>query len=610
MATTTAATNQQLQRASTMTSTSQALTVTRSKGLEAPVFSASPKRSMSLSRKRTSIVQRQVYRMDGGIHPTELLGTRLNAWRSAIKELIKLFKEIQEIESKTAGGYSKSTKAIVFPIPEASGQFMETGGTQDVWLAFRNYAVEQSVRHQDYVNYLDRSVLPSLRSIKKDIKSMLKAIHQDKNLKTTSLYDGRRRMDALVSKLDSVIQYNMQMPYTAYQRQDPLLINCAVYQANKQLFDSENALHDNILNLQHEVHVFECNLVESIRSITEQLQQFRMEKLESHSAFGQVTSTFGCMNADTEWNEFIRRNAGNLISDDAAYRTDQDICYPNQNHDLVQPVKVGLLERRSGIMRSWVEGLYVLTPSGFLHSYKSTRQFDADPMSPEISIFIPHTSIDCSKNYDSMYQENAFEIKGKNAQSLVGMEKNFMLRAQDQLDLQDWFNKLVQISDRFRPEPVMQPQQQGGYNQQQQPNQTDRALPSMPEEQEPQQQQQQQQQQQYQQQDPSSSTSYQQQQQQPQVIQVPAEYVQPEDEQQQRSMEGAQATTSTQPVSQDISDETQHHHHKDKGKSPALVDQSNDVYREQEDEEEEDDDNWDTVPQHQMGSNKAELQQN
>ena len=114
-------------------------------------------------------------------------------------------------------------------MPEASGQFMESNGMQDVWLSFRNYSVEESVRHQDYVNYLDRSVLPSLQSIKKDIKTILKAINNDKNLRTTSLYDGRRRMDALVSQLDSAIQYNRQMPHTAYQRQDPLLINCGMY---------------------------------------------------------------------------------------------------------------------------------------------------------------------------------------------------------------------------------------------------------------------------------------------------------------------------------------------------------------------------------------------
>ena len=138
-----------------------------------------------------------------------------------------------------------------------------------------------------------------------------------------------------------------------------------MFQANKQLIDDENALHENIVNLQDEVHLFEQNLVENIRDIAHRLQNFRMEKLESRKVFGQVTATLNTITRDTEWNEFVRRNAGNLISDKAAYKTDQDISYPNQNHDLVQPIKVGLLERKSGLMRNWTEGLYVLTPGRF-----------------------------------------------------------------------------------------------------------------------------------------------------------------------------------------------------------------------------------------------------
>ena len=133
---------------------------------------------------------------------------------------------IEDIETKSASQYSKSSKDIVVPFPEGQGQFMQSGGIQEVWLAFRNYTVEQSVRHQDYVNYIDRSVLPSLRNIKNDIKALLKYIGRDKDLRTNNLYDDRRRMDTLVSKLDRIIQADSQMADRAYQHPDPLLVNC------------------------------------------------------------------------------------------------------------------------------------------------------------------------------------------------------------------------------------------------------------------------------------------------------------------------------------------------------------------------------------------------
>lgn len=191
----------------------------------APLFLAHPSRNFSLSR-RESKIQRQVYRMDTGINPVDILTDRLEAWRMSIKNLVALFKYIRGIELRSATGYCKSTKVLANPFHESSGQFMASGGIREVWNAFRNYSMEQSVMHQDYVNYLDRAVLPSLRNIKQDIKSLLKAITRDKGLRSSVLYEGRRRVDNLISELDKTIQLDLQMPETAYKRHDPLLLNC------------------------------------------------------------------------------------------------------------------------------------------------------------------------------------------------------------------------------------------------------------------------------------------------------------------------------------------------------------------------------------------------
>ena len=67
---------------------SQALT-NQYNASDAPVFTAKPKTNLSLTNRRGSTIQKQVYRMEGGIQPTELLGTRLDAWRAAIKYLVR-----------------------------------------------------------------------------------------------------------------------------------------------------------------------------------------------------------------------------------------------------------------------------------------------------------------------------------------------------------------------------------------------------------------------------------------------------------------------------------------------------------------------------------------
>lgn len=103
-----------------------------------------------------------------------------------------------------------------------------------------------------------------------------------------------------------------------------------------------------------------------------------------------------------------------------------------------------------------------------MHGYKSAAHFDADPMAPDVSIFVPHTNINHARKSDSSYQDSLFEIRGKNTQSSIGREKDFCFRARDAADLQDWFGKLVQMSDRFRPVPLLKDFDR------------DRALPSRP----------------------------------------------------------------------------------------------------------------------------------
>lgn len=84
-----------------------------------------------------------------------------------------------------------------------------------------------------------------------------------------------------------------------------------------------------------------------------------------------------------------------------------------------------------------------------------------------------------------MYEDNSFEVRGRNVHSRMSMEKSYMFRTYDGNDLQDWFTKLVDMSQRFRPmhmfgggwdeeEDEDEQAGAGGYGQK------PRALPPMP----------------------------------------------------------------------------------------------------------------------------------
>lgn len=281
--------------------------------------------------------------------------------------------DFRDVERKAANGYCKATRTVVVPFRDATGQFMESGGIQEVWNTFRGFSMDEGIRHQDFVDYIDRSVLPGLQSVKRDVKAMLKSIIKDKRLRSTHLYHRRMQTDQLVSKLDSIIHADSQMPDTAYRHPDPLLVNCAVYQSYKVMNDEENTLHDNVLNLQREMALFEQGIIENCRGICQRLLDFRVNNnMEDGSVFGSVITAFNQLGPDTEWRQFYRRNKYHLISEKAPYKSDQDIQYRNQHDELVQPIKVGLLERKTGVMRNWTEGLYVLTP-GKLYMHESIK---------------------------------------------------------------------------------------------------------------------------------------------------------------------------------------------------------------------------------------------
>ncbi|KAF7723516.1 hypothetical protein EC973_001891 [Apophysomyces ossiformis] len=430
-----------------------------------PVFSAQPKRQLTTLTRRGTKVQRQLYRMESGINPVLLLTERLKAWRLAIKSLVALFKEIIMVESRCAKGYSQSSMAITLPSRESTGQFMDSGGIQTVWTAFRNYTLEQSMLHHEYVNYLSRAVIPSLRGVKEDIKRMVASIGKDKDLSSDSLYHSRMHVDQLLSQLDQTIQMTMQAPHTANHRIDPLLLNLGVFHAIKQLNEQENILHENVLNLQREVGMFEQKIVENIRYITRKLHEYRLQKkMDSYEVMGKITSSFDSVQPNTEWNEFVRRNQNNLVRENAAYKTDQVAEYPNKHHELVQPIKFGFLERKTTLMRHWVEGLYVLSPAGYLHGYKNAESFNSDPLHPEISIFLPNTTVTQPEEEDT----RMIEIRGKNAQGTLARERTFVFRTSNDAEYQDWLNQIHAMSERFRPVPLL-PEDTGmaqQYNQQ------------------------------------------------------------------------------------------------------------------------------------------------
>lgn len=279
-----------------------------------------------------------------------------------------MFKKFIIVEERTSKGLIEASKDISVPFEKSNGQFLEvgTGGIQDVWGALRDYTVEHGIMFHESAGYIEKSVVPSLRAVKTDIKNMLLAIQKDRNLKSDAIFESRLKVDKLIGRLDKSIEQCNRNPQQADQNTDPFLINLHIIHAIRELCDNENRLHDNILSLQKEVGLFEEKIIENCRYVLQKFQEFRLtKKMEHKDIIDKVIQTFNSIKPSLEWNEFVRRHQYNLILENSAYKTEDMVEYPNQHSAFTRAIKVGPLDSKSGPLKGFSQSVYILTPGKY-----------------------------------------------------------------------------------------------------------------------------------------------------------------------------------------------------------------------------------------------------
>lgn len=147
------------------------------------------------------------------------------------------------------------------------------------------------------------------------------------------------------------------------------LIPSGVIQAFQSLYNAENNLHENVIQLQREAATVEQRIYGSLKIITKNWEDFCLEnRMDARTIVNKVTSTFDNIQPNSDWNEFVRRNQFQLVNEKAKYKTDEDMNYTNQSNDLCIPTKVNFLNRKTAF-KKWKEGLYVLTPCKYRIMY-------------------------------------------------------------------------------------------------------------------------------------------------------------------------------------------------------------------------------------------------
>jgi hypothetical protein len=200
---------------------------------------------------------------------------------------------------------------------------------------------------------------------------------------------------------------NTPMAVTA--KDDPYVQNVLVWkQLQKQVLE-ENALQKSIVIMQQSSAHFEEGIVRSIQSTWQTFDEWQSRMSTTVQQTWRILGeSMASLSPDREWVEFAART-DHLLDPDTPLRNPEVIEYPFKNDASVVAVHVGLLERKKRWSRSWHEGYYVLTPSGWLHEYASS-----DPntrATPMFSLFLPLCTLGPPSTQRS--KSHKFSLEGK-----------------------------------------------------------------------------------------------------------------------------------------------------------------------------------------------------
>jgi hypothetical protein len=225
---------------------------------------------------------------------------------------------------------------------------------------------------------------------------------------------------------------------------DPYVLQRGVmYRLNKQIQEENNNRQD-LISVQNSFAQFEAHILQTVQHGMGQFMQVVNAQAEQTKVmYGDMVGTAQRIPLDFEWNGFIQRNSTVLIDPAAPPRSTSNISFPNQNHKSTKPLIAGSLERKGKIMRSYDTNYYVVTPSKFLHEYKTDDDFAKDPV-PELSLYLPDCVVGALAG-------QKFNVKGKDVSkgklgNTFSMSHELQFKAHTPDAAQKWYSIVTQAA--------------------------------------------------------------------------------------------------------------------------------------------------------------------
>jgi hypothetical protein len=307
--------------------------------------------------------------------------------------------------------------------------------------------------HGETAKTLKSSVLPTFERLHTEIKN-----------KAKELVKGAGKGSKIVEKARAVTQKHIELlgqHSASYDstggkvtaEQDPyLLYRGTMFRLNRQILE-ENSNRQDIIGVQNNFQSFESHVVQVIHTGLGQLNSVVSKQADIiKSLYGDMVATGQRIPPDFEWINFLHRNSGVLIDPEAPERTIENVTFPNMNHRATIPLISGTLERKGKLLRRWDTYYYAVSPSKFLHEFKTDDDFAKEPL-PEMSLYLP----DCVVG---QCVGNEFGLKGKDASKGklgIGVHSTheFTFKAHTADDAERWWEIVRAAAGQVHQSPLV-----------------------------------------------------------------------------------------------------------------------------------------------------------
>ncbi|GAM82457.1 hypothetical protein ANO11243_004370 [Dothideomycetidae sp. 11243] len=304
--------------------------------------------------------------------------------------------------------------------------------------------------HTETAKVLKGTVLPILERLHAEIKN-----------KNKELDKGAGKGAKLVDKARNTTQKHVELlgqHSASYESSggrlaasdDPYVLQRGVYhRLHKQIIEENNNRQD-MLSVQNSFSQFEAHVVQTFQDAINQFNQTMANQAEQQrTLYGDVAANTAAIAPNFEWNGFLQRNNGVLIDPNGPPRSMNNVSFPNQNHKSTQPLIAGSLERKGKVIKRYETAFFVVTPSKFMHEFKTDDDFAKDPQ-PENSLYLPDCTIGALDGVK-------FQIKGKDSSkgslgNKFSMTHEYSFHAHTPADAAKWWEVIRSVAGQSSDE--------------------------------------------------------------------------------------------------------------------------------------------------------------